>query len=120
MFEPNNANTRIRVKSISKDYLPQKWREGALHGARPEHALYAKIAPGVTMVAQDTHEGRMIVEIGMAVLRPAKFIILKFSHKHLEAYSGRRVFPLTAIRKRGGVLWLIPCLQLTFASTGAV
>jgi phage tail sheath protein FI len=26
-------------------------------------------------------EGRMIIEIGLAAVRPAEFIILKFSHK---------------------------------------
>ena len=36
---------------------------------------------GTTMDAQDILEGRMNVEIGMAVVRPAEFIILKFSHK---------------------------------------
>jgi phage tail sheath protein FI len=36
---------------------------------------------GTTMNAQDILEGRMNVEIGMAAVRPAEFIILKFSHK---------------------------------------
>jgi phage tail sheath protein FI len=33
------------------------------------------------MTAQDILEGRLNVEIGMAMIRPAEFIILKFSHK---------------------------------------
>ena len=33
------------------------------------------------MTAQDILEGRMIIEVGMAVVRPAEFIILKFAHK---------------------------------------
>ncbi len=37
------------------------------------------------MTAQDILEGRLIVEIGMAVVRPAEFIILKFSHKMQES-----------------------------------
>ena len=36
---------------------------------------------GTTMSSQDILEGRMYVEIGMAVVRPAEFIILKFYHK---------------------------------------
>jgi phage tail sheath protein FI len=36
---------------------------------------------GTTMNAQNILEGRMNVEIGMTVMRPAGFIILKFSHK---------------------------------------
>ena len=38
-----------------------------------------------TMTAQDILEGRLNVEIGMAAVRPAEFIILKFSHKMQEA-----------------------------------
>ena len=37
------------------------------------------------MTAQDILEGRLIVEIGMAVVRPAEFIILRFMHKLPEA-----------------------------------
>lgn len=36
------------------------------------------------MTADDILNGRMIVEIGMAVVRPAEFIILRFSHKMME------------------------------------
>jgi uncharacterized protein len=35
---------------------------------------------GETMTSLDILEGRMNVEIGMAVVRPAEFIILTFSH----------------------------------------
>jgi len=36
------------------------------------------------MTAQDTLEGRMIVEIGLAVVRPAEFIILRFEFEMLS------------------------------------
>jgi phage tail sheath protein FI len=37
------------------------------------------------MTAIDILEGRRNVEIGMAAVRPAEFIILKFSHKMQES-----------------------------------
>ncbi len=37
------------------------------------------------MTQQDILEGRMIAEIGIAAVRPAEFIILRFSHKLQEA-----------------------------------
>ena len=40
-----------------------------------------KVGLGETMTALDILEGRMIVEIGLAAVRPAEFIILRFSHK---------------------------------------
>lgn len=85
VFEPNDANLWTKVKSMIDNYLIQKWREGALAGATPDQAFYVKIGLGQTMTAQDILEGRLIVEIGMAVVRPAEFIILRFSHKMQEA-----------------------------------
>ncbi len=81
VFEPNDANTWVKVRGMIENYLTQKWREGALAGAAPKDAFFVRCGLGVTMNAQDILEGRMNVEIGMAVVRPAEFIILKFSHK---------------------------------------
>ena len=81
VFEPNDANTWVKVRGSIENYLTQKWREGALAGATPKEAFFVKCGLGITMTAIDILEGRMNVEIGMAVVRPAEFIILKFSHK---------------------------------------
>lgn len=81
VFEPNDANTWVKVRGMIENYLTQKWREGAMAGATPKDAFFVKCGLGTTMTSQDILEGRMNVEIGMAVVRPAEFIILKFSHK---------------------------------------
>lgn len=85
VFEPNDKNTWVRVKAMIENFLTAQWRAGALTGPTPEKAFYVKIGLGETMTAIDILEGNMIVEIGMAVVRPAEFIILKFSHKMQEA-----------------------------------
>lgn len=85
VFEPNDANTWIRVRAMIENFLILQWRAGALAGAKPEQAFYVRIGIGQTMSALDILEGRMIVEIGMAVVRPAEFIILRFSHKMQES-----------------------------------
>lgn len=85
VFEPNDRNTWVRVKAMIDNFLTQQWRAGALAGPTPESAFYVKVGLGVTMTAQDILEGNMILEIGMAVVRPAEFIVLKFSHKMQEA-----------------------------------
>ncbi|CAM1345306.1 phage tail sheath C-terminal domain-containing protein [Tenacibaculum amylolyticum] len=85
VFEPNNKNTWVRVKAMVDNFLTQQWRAGALAGPTPEKAFYVSVGLGETMTAQDILEGNMIIEIGMAVVRPAEFIILKFSHKMQEA-----------------------------------
>jgi len=85
VFEPNDANLWVKVKAMLENYLIEKWRDGALQGAKPEHAFYVNVGLNKTMTAQDILEGRLIVEIGMAVVRPAEFIILKFMHKLMES-----------------------------------
>ena len=79
VFEPNDANTWVRVRAMIENFLILQWRAGALQGAKPDHAFYVAVGLNQTMTAIDVLEGRMIVEIGMAVVRPAEFIILKFS-----------------------------------------
>ncbi|NTU52236.1 MAG: phage tail sheath family protein [Chlorobiaceae bacterium] len=81
VFEPNDANTWIKVRAMIENFLILQWRQGALQGAKPEEAFFVHVGLGETMTAFDILEGRMIVEIGMAAVRPAEFIILRFSHK---------------------------------------
>ncbi|WP_036249009.1 phage tail sheath C-terminal domain-containing protein [Methylobacter sp. BBA5.1] len=85
VFEPNDANTWVRVQAMIENFLTVLWRQGALQGIKPEHAFYVAVGLGKTMTALDILEGRMVIEIGMAVVRPAEFIVLKFSHKMAES-----------------------------------
>jgi uncharacterized protein len=81
VFEPNDANTWLRVKTMIENFLSNLWKKGALQGAKPDDAFYVKVGLGQTMTSDDILNGIMNVEIGMAAVRPAEFIILKFSHK---------------------------------------
>ena len=85
VFEPNDANTWLRTKTMIENFLTGLWRDGALAGAKPEHAFFVKVGLGETMTALDILEGRLNIEIGLAAVRPAEFIILKFSHKLQES-----------------------------------
>ncbi|MEM9544989.1 MAG: phage tail sheath C-terminal domain-containing protein [Bacteroidota bacterium] len=85
VFEPNDANTWIKVKAMIENFLVLQWRAGALMGAKADEAFFVKVGLGETMTEDDVLNGRLIVEIGMAVVRPAEFIILRFSHKMIEA-----------------------------------
>ena len=84
VFEPNDINTWVRVKSMIANYLTQQWKSGALMGASTKEAFFVHVGLDETMTFQDILEGRMIVEIGLAVVRPAEFIILRFMHKMLS------------------------------------
>jgi len=85
VFEPNDANSWVKVQGMIENFLTTLWRQGALQGVKPEHAFYVSVGLGKTMTALDILEGRMIVEIGMAAVRPAEFIVLRFSHKMAES-----------------------------------
>jgi phage tail sheath protein FI len=75
VFEPNDVNTWVRIKTMVENYLMEQWRAGALVGNKPEHAFYVKIGVGETMTAVDVLEGRMIIAYGLAVVRPGEFIV---------------------------------------------
>lgn len=81
VFEPNNQTTWLKVRVMIESFLYRLWQQGALVGATPEQAYFVNIGLGTSMVEKDVQEGRMIVEIGIAAVRPAEFIVLKFSHK---------------------------------------
>jgi phage tail sheath protein FI len=85
VFEPNDGNTWVRVRAMIENYLTNLWRLGALAGSKPEQAFYVKVGLGQTMTFDDILNGKMIVEIGMAPVRPAEFIILRFSQIQQQA-----------------------------------
>lgn len=80
VFEPNDANTWVGVKGMIEAFLTGVWRDGGLTGATPQEAFFVNVGLGSTMTSTDILEGRMIIEIGVAAVRPAEFIILRFVH----------------------------------------
>ena len=84
VFSPNDGNTWVKVKCQIENFLNNLWRIGALAGSKPESAYFVKVGLGVTMEYIDIQEGKLIIEVGLAAVRPAEFIILRFSHKVQE------------------------------------
>jgi|SRR5271165_1408842 len=81
VFEANDATTWLKVKGMIEAFLHGLWEQGALAGPTSQSAYFVNVGLGKTMTTQDILEGRMIVEIGVAAVRPAEFIIIRFSHK---------------------------------------
>ncbi|MCC8374077.1 MULTISPECIES: phage tail sheath family protein [Photorhabdus] len=79
VFEPNSQPTWERVRSAIDNYLHQLWQQGALAGNSPQEAYFVQIGQGVTLSDIDIKQGKMVVKVGMAAVRPAEFIILQFS-----------------------------------------
>ena len=78
VFEPNDANTWVKVKGMIENFLNSLWRQGALMGAKPVDAYSVQVGLGSTMTALDVLEGRMVVVVGLCPVRPAEFIVLRF------------------------------------------
>ncbi|MPY24388.1 phage tail sheath family protein [Shewanella sp. YLB-07] len=79
MFEPNSQPTWERVRSAITLYLYTLWQQGALAGSTDEEAFFVDIGKDITMNEADISQGKMIVKVGMAAVRPAEFIILQFT-----------------------------------------
>lgn len=84
VFQPNDANTWVKIQCQIENFLTSLWRDGALAGSTPDKAFYVKVGLNETMTSDDILNGNLIVEIGLAAVRPAEFVVLKFSHKVQE------------------------------------
>ena len=79
VFEPNSQPTWKRVQAAIDNYLHRLWQQGALAGNKAEEAYFVRVGKGITMTQDEINQGQMIVQVGMAAVRPAEFIILKFT-----------------------------------------
>ncbi|GAA2756214.1 phage tail sheath family protein [Actinopolymorpha rutila] len=86
VFEPNNQQLWARVKQTITLFLRTQWREGALFGAKEEEAFSVAVGRE-TMTEDDILNGRLIVEIGVAPVRPAEFVVFRVFQKTQEAKS---------------------------------
>lgn len=85
VFEPNSQPTWEGVKSAISSYLNALWKRGGLQGSSEQEAFIVKVGKGITMTDDDIRAGKMIVEIGLAAVRPAEYIILQFTQDMLSA-----------------------------------
>lgn len=81
VFEPNDANTWVTVKSMIENFLVNLWKQGALAGAAPEQAFDVQIGLGSTMTPTDILDGKMLISVKVALVRPAEFIVITFQQQ---------------------------------------
>lgn len=87
VFELNDKPLWDTVKQSITNFLTTVWRSGALEGSNAEEAFFVNIGYDITMTQDDIDNGRMIVEIGVAPVKPAEFVIVRISQKTREATS---------------------------------
>ncbi|HLB49785.1 MAG TPA: phage tail sheath subtilisin-like domain-containing protein [Anaerolineales bacterium] len=78
VFEPNEPRLWGRVRRDVSAFLGLVWRDGALFGLTPEQAYYVKCDEELNPPAS-RDLGRLIIEIGLAPVKPAEFVIFRIS-----------------------------------------
>jgi len=86
VFEPNGPALWSNITDTISSFLFAEWRSGALLGATPEEAYFVRCDRS-TMTQADLDNGRLICEIGIAVIKPAEFVIFRIGQKTADATS---------------------------------
>jgi phage tail sheath protein FI len=80
VFEPNDVKLWEGVSRTITGFLGGLWQSGALFGASPDQAFYVK-CDAETNPPQSIDEGKLVVEIGIAPVKPAEFVIFRVSQQ---------------------------------------
>jgi hypothetical protein len=78
VFEPNTPDLWAKITRNVTAFLTVVWRDGALFGSTPQEAFYVK-CDAETNPPEIRDLGQVITEIGVAVVKPAEFVIFRIS-----------------------------------------
>jgi phage tail sheath protein FI len=78
VFEPNDYALWGKIRLNVTAFLTNVWRSGALFGLTPEEAFYVKCDAELNP-PEVRDLGQVITEIGVAIVRPAEFVIFRIS-----------------------------------------
>jgi hypothetical protein len=85
VYEPNDANTWVLIRSMISSFLNDLWKAGGLVGTTPDQAFSVEVGLGSTMTPNDVLDGVMRINVKVAISRPAEFIVITFQQKMQEA-----------------------------------
>ena len=78
VFEPNAPPLWQKIRRSVTGFLTNVWRDGALFGNTPEEAFFVR-CDETTNPIEVREIGQVITEIGVAVVKPAEFVIFRIS-----------------------------------------
>lgn len=84
VFEPNGERLWANIRETISDFLISEWRSGALLGTSPKEAFFVRCDRS-TMDQNDLDNGRLVCLIGVAVVKPAEFVIFRIGQKTADA-----------------------------------
>lgn len=80
VFEHNGPELWARVRETVNDFLQGEFASGHLQGTRPEQAFFVR-CDRTTMTQDDLDNGRLVCLVGLAVVKPAEFVIFRIGQK---------------------------------------
>jgi phage tail sheath protein FI len=83
VFEPNDEPLWAKVRQVVTNFLTGLWHAGMLQGANQGEAFFVKV-DRTTMSQDDIDNGRLIVLVGIAPVKPAEFVIFRIQQKALD------------------------------------
>ena len=84
VFENNGPVLWANIRETVSGFLYNEWRNNSLLGTTPEHAFFVR-CDRTTMTQNDLDNGRLVCLIGVAVLKPAEFVIFRIGQKTADA-----------------------------------
>ncbi len=76
VFEPNDPSLWAKIVRNVDAFLTEVWRDGALFGKTPQEAFYVRCDEETNPV-DERELGKVTTEIGVAIVRPAEFVIFR-------------------------------------------
>jgi phage tail sheath protein FI len=76
VFEPNDPSLWAKIRLNVGAFLTRVWKSGALFGLAPQEAFYVK-CDAETNPPEVRDVGQVIIEVGVAIVRPAEFVIFR-------------------------------------------
>ncbi|MGA7488689.1 MAG: phage tail sheath subtilisin-like domain-containing protein [Xanthobacteraceae bacterium] len=84
VFEPNGERLWANVRQTVADFLYNEWVNGRLLGKTQEEAFFVRCDRS-TMTQNDLDNGRLVCLIGVAIIKPAEFVIFRIGQKTADA-----------------------------------
>lgn len=84
VFEPNGERLWSNIRQTVSDFLLNEWRSGALLGDSDKEAFFVRCDRS-TMDQNDLDNGRLVCLIGLAVVKPAEFVVFRIGQKTADA-----------------------------------
>jgi phage tail sheath protein FI len=78
VFEPNAPELWSKIRRNVGAFLNTVWASGALLGATPDQAYFVRCDES-TNPAEVRELGQVVTEIGVAIVRPAEFVVFRLS-----------------------------------------